>query len=167
MGFDEFVPVFGTNPCISPGGIAGFISTNAGIYSSAPPLWNEKTRSLTYTVSSAHFLSNGEVVSGSYDLVIKDAVAECLWGKNVEKGQATISVTSDKGVVEVSTSSFTSLGGWTKFSISGFHYSNPTFTIGFRNIPKVTIFCRRNKSTVKVVDPNPKCPIGYSTFIKK
>ena len=160
-GITEYVPAYGSTKCVVPGGLAGFVSSNAGIYSSQPPAWNPKAQSLDFKVTSAHFTSAGEIAKGSYDLLLREDVAKCLWGNNVSRGKASISVTSTDGEQNVEVTNVSSQSGWMKFSATGFHFSSPTISVKIANLPSYSITCLKGKSKKILTGKYPKCPAGY------
>ena len=81
------------NGCLkSSRGILGQVSTNATVYSISAPLWDAATDSLSFTVAAPSFDSDGEKKKGVYDLVLREDIAKCLWGKELSKTSAKIEI---------------------------------------------------------------------------
>lgn len=71
----------GDNVCYSSNDqIAGIVQTNATAYISGPPTFNRSESSLDYKVAGPHYLPDGTLNQGSYDLLIKKEVAQCVYG---------------------------------------------------------------------------------------
>lgn len=164
-------------------GIGGMVSTNATVYSSGPPEFNETTQSLDYKVAAPHFTSKGDVFRGYYNLKITAETARCIYNFKPIPMQATISVVSDAGEKIVGTTIVRSDDKWVELTAANFEFSSPTLRVKFsENISKVevpasvspapiptpkqvakksTIACVKGKLTKKISGANPKCPAGY------
>jgi hypothetical protein len=164
-------------------GIGGMVSTNATVYSSGPPVFNETTQSLDYKVAAPHFTSKGDVFRGYYNLKITAETARCIYNFKPIPMQATISVVSDAGEKVVGTTIVKSDDEWVELTAANFEFSSPTLRVKFsENISKVevatapsptpilvpstvakksTIVCVKGKLTKKISGVNPKCPAGY------
>ena len=68
----------GDTHCISSGEFNGVLSTNAPIYTSAPPTWNDSDKSLNFQVASSHLDASGNVFKGYYSLLMSESTATCL-----------------------------------------------------------------------------------------
>lgn len=168
--------------------VSGIVMTNATNYISGPPIFNTSTQTLDYKVAAPHFLPNGAVFKGTYDLLIDSQVARCLYGFSNAPVQASISVLSAEGVEQVSTTSVEEKNGWIHLFAQGFTFSNPTLRVKMTQAPLLTptesksepikvatpktknltknlqktISCKRGKSIKKITGQNPKCPSGYT-----
>jgi hypothetical protein len=162
---------FNQNP-----GLSGVVSTNSNFFISGPPEFNKSEDSLDYKVASPHFLPNGEVFKGTYNLVIKSEVARCLYGFTAAPVSASVSVVSSDGTSQVATSILGERNGWLYLTAAGFTFSSPTVRVKLtqpkaegepskssiaRVASKKSITCVKGKTTKKVTALNPKCPIGY------
>jgi hypothetical protein len=162
--------------CPSSFGIAGVISTNATAAETTPPTLDKATQTLKYRVAAPHLKENGDLNSGFYRLQLNPQVAKCIWGENLLGAKAEVSVVSDSGEVQVTTSTFVFNERAAIFEISGFHYSAGTINIKLvtpstvkaaavspKAAPskKLTISCVKGKLIKKVTGINPKCPAGY------
>jgi hypothetical protein len=133
--------------CLDKGNVNGIVSTNATVYDSAAPKWNEEDSSLSFRVGAAHHKSNGEVFQGYYALTMNQATANCYWGNSFNNAKATVSVIGQAGEQNVSTSSFTTSNGWVNFIASGFTFSVPTI--------KVKYVAQREAAPVPAPTPTP------------
>jgi hypothetical protein len=173
------------NKCIRDSkDLAGFVTTNAAVYSAGPPTFNQDTQSLDYKVISPHYTSKGDVAIGSYDLRIKSDVARCIYGFSKAPIQASISIVSEDGSIQTATETVNESDGWLSLSAKGFTYSSPTVKVKLSQqapVPAVTptptpsattkaptwaegsktISCVKGKTKKKVSGFNPKCPVGY------
>jgi hypothetical protein len=162
------------NGCLkSSRGILGQVSTNATVYSISAPLWDAATDSLSFTVAAPSFDSDGEKKKGVYDLVLREDIAKCLWGKELSKTSAKIEILNADGTSQVATTTFKLLNGYVYFRAAGFHYSVPKIKVSVIDAvptPKATsavskkmstITCVKGKLSKKVTAVNPKCPAGY------
>lgn len=167
--------------------VNGIVMTNATNYISGPPVFNSATQTLDYKVAAPHFLPNGEVFRGTYDLLISSTVARCLYGFSNAPIQATVSVVSADGVEQSSTTSVLEKDGWLHLSANGFTFSNPTLRVKMQQAPikfesatasatssvlsptikpatknlQKAISCKKGKSLKKITGVKPKCPPGY------
>ena len=160
-------------------GIGGMVSTNATVYSSGPPVFNEATQSLDYKVAAPHFTSKGDVFRGYYNLKITAETARCIYNFKPIPMQATISVVSDAGEKVVGTTIVKSDDEWVELTAANFEFSSPTLRVKFSEniskpepvispsaspvaiVKKSSITCVKGKLSKKVSGVNPKCPPGY------
>ena len=170
--------------------LAGVVSSNALLYTVAPPTFDAISRSLSYRIASTHLDASGEVNKGRFNLVLNKEVARCLWGIDAGKlADARIQVTYSDGKPIVGTSTMNVKGNWVYIDIENFSFSSPTFNIKaveeLRVTPtpspsptaslkpdlvvkpsasaskKSTISCIKGRIIKKITDVNPKCPAGY------
>ncbi len=159
--------------------LTGIVSTNATQYLNGPPIFNPGTQELEYRLAGPHFLPNGELSRGSYDLTIRSDFARCLYNITGNAFKAVISVVSENGASVNATTTILEKDGWMYLSARGFTFSNPTLKVKLvQDAPtpeptptpsataktvakKITITCIKGKVTKKVTSPNPKCPTGY------
>lgn len=167
--------------------VSGIVMTNATNYISGPPVFNKNSQTLDYKVAAPHFLPNGEVFRGTYDLLIDSKVARCLYGFSTAPIQATISVLSADGIEQSSTTSVAEKEGWMHLSANGFTFSNPTLRVKMQQAPmnlesspassatsvtaptvkpntkssQLVISCKKGKLIKKITGTKPKCPSGY------
>jgi hypothetical protein len=162
-------------------GIGGMVSTNATVYSSGPPAFNETTQSLDYKVAAPHFTSKGEVFRGYYNLKISAETARCIYGFKPIPMQATISVVNDAGENVVGTTIVRSDDEWVELTAANFEFSSPVLRVRLTDkidtvkpvveptfspsptatAKKLTITCAKGKTTKKVTAVKPRCPQGF------
>jgi hypothetical protein len=163
------------NGCLqSSKGILGQVSTNATVYSISAPLWDAATDSLSFTVAAPSFDSDGEKKKGVYDLVLREDIAMCLWGKDLAKSSAKIEILNSDGTSQVATTTFKLFNGFVYFRAAGFHYSVPKIKVSVVDLPvsstskaaatskkATSITCIKGKVSKKVTAIKPKCPAGF------
>jgi hypothetical protein len=156
------------------GKILGFVNTNATSYVSGPPTFNEQTQSLDYSVAAPHFAKDGSVFKGNYTIQLEANTARCMFGLQGSSFKATLSVTNDKGEVNVVTSIAREDKGWFNFQIAGFTFSAPKISLKLEqdlSKPAITspqpsqankkITCIKGKLVKTVSGSDPKCPTGF------
>lgn len=174
----------GTQKCLGDTkNLTGMVTTNADMYISAPPTFNEATQSLDYKVSSPHFDDTGKLNVGNYNLVLSSEAARCLYNFSKAPISATVSIVSADGTAQVATTTVNEKNGWLYLSANGFTYSAPTVRVKLTQeaekpvvtptptpsvskapiaVPKLlTISCVKGKITKKVTAVKPVCPSGY------
>jgi hypothetical protein len=126
-------------------------------------------------VSSPHFLPDGSVFKGKYNLVMRSDYARCLYGFTSAPVSASISILSADGSAQVATTVLGERDGWLYLSANNFTFSSPTLKVKLTQakeesqpqqtaaVPKVkkSITCVKGKISKKVSAVNPKCPSGY------
>lgn len=161
--FNSF-PTGQTGNCFtSTAQIQGVVTTNAMAYSRNPPTFANGY--LSYEVAGMHYLPGGSLALGTYNLVLADSVARCLYGFTNAPISASISVTENGGTENVATTSVADTGGWLYLSAGGFTFSDPVIKIklkqkGLSSTPS-TIVCTKDASVKHVRAINPRCPSGY------
>ena len=156
----------------------GVTSSNATLATDGPPIWDAKTATLNYRMAALPLLSDGSKFLGHYTLQIPIEVAQCFWGVDAPKAQATISVISEDGKEQVITAVASSNSEYFRFNVRGFHFSSPTIKMKLlttaANTPNPTptktsdpkklivkkIVCTKGK-TVKTLLNTSKCPSGF------
>jgi len=132
------IPVGPYLQCLSGSSqILGMVTTNSMTYQGEPPKY--KNGFLEYEVAGMHYLPGGEELAlGSYELIIKSSVAQCLYGLGKVPLSASVSVVNDKGKKTFATTTVGEKDGWLKLSAKGFTFS--------KKIIKVKITQKRNGS---------------------
>ncbi len=159
--------------------LGGIVSTNSSMYVASPPNYNKQQGTLEYKVASPHFMANGDVFKGEYDLWIRSDLARCIYGFSSAPVSASVSVVTSGGDNEVATSIMTERDGWMIFNVKNFTFSSPTIQVkltqnstptAFTNtqmksnttpMKSTSITCVKGKATKKVTAVSPKCPAGY------
>jgi hypothetical protein len=157
------------NPCLTnTTKVLGLVTTNATLYTGQAPSFQDGQ--LTYKVAGYHYLADDSLNLGTYDLIMRKDTARCLYNFGSAPISATVSVSSDKGVENVATTTFTEDENWDHFQAYGFTFSQPSISIKLtQEKPAVapgggakrTITCVKGKLTKKVSGTAPKCPAGY------
>lgn len=162
--------------------LKGIVTTNSNMFVALPPDFNREDQTLDYKVSSPHFLPDGSVFKGVYNLVMRSDYARCLYGFTNAPVSASISILSADGTSQVATTVLGEHDGWLYLSANNFTFSSPTLKIKLTQdggtpktsssastkntikpapIVKSLIVCVKGKTTKQVVAVNPKCPAGY------
>ena len=116
----------GTKRCLADTkSLTGIVTTNANMYISAPPTFNEVTKTLDYKVASPHEDPTGKLNVGSYNLVLSSEAARCLYNFTKAPVSATVSIVSADGNSQIATTSVSEKNGWLYLSANGFTYSAP------------------------------------------
>ncbi|CAN2220762.1 hypothetical protein MCEMRE182_01205 [Candidatus Nanopelagicaceae bacterium] len=158
----------------------GIVTTNSNYFLSGPPVFNKQEMALDYKVASPHFLPNGDVFKGIYNLAIRSNVARCLYGFSSAPVSATISIISADGTNQTATTVLSERNGWLYLTAAGFTFSSPIVRVALTQeaaplptpemttqasskmpVKKVTITCVAGKVKKKITSTNPKCPKGY------
>ena len=154
------------SPCMSANStILGLVTTNAMAYDGSPPAFINGF--LEYHVAGMHYLPDGSVASGTYDMIMADSVARCLYGFTNAPISATIAVTENSGVENVATTSVSDSGGWLHLGAYNFNFSDPVITMQLKQAPVakvrklVTLTCVKGPSKRIVRGVRPHCPTGY------
>jgi hypothetical protein len=158
--------------------LSGIVATNSNFFVAGPPTYNKAENSLDYKVASPHFLPNGEVFKGTYNLLMKSSVARCIYGFSDAPVSASVSIVAADGTAQVATTVLGEKNGWLYLTASGFTFSSPTVRVKLTQeattapaetiaavkpvaIKKSSITCVKGKTTKKITAVNPKCPTGY------
>lgn len=165
--------------CFSGNTIIGIVTTNSNAYIAGPPKFDGSE--LTYKVASPHYDSKGNVLVGTYDLLLRSDVARCLYGFSQAPVSASISIVYTDGASKTATTVVGEKNNWLYLSAKNFTYSQPTVKIKLQQLKpsevvkpveevktapvkapmKTTISCLKGKTVKKVTAVNPKCPAGY------
>lgn len=161
--------------------LTGIVTTNSNMFVAAPPDFNREDQTLDYKVSSPHFLPDGSVFKGVYNLVMRSDYARCLYKFTNAPVSASISILSADGTSQVATTVLGERDGWLFLSASNFTFSSPILKVKLTQeaapavtpkeaasptakIPasaKSTITCVKGKVKMKVTGLKPICPAGY------
>lgn len=153
--------------CTNPGSnIYGMLTTNSTFYNQNPPVFNRSSGTLDYKIAGLHYLPNGSVFEGVYDLAIQKATALCVFGLKDVPLSATVSVVGANGEVKVSVATMSEVKGWLHFHVDGFTFSSNQIKVKLmaKTTKPKTITCVKSsnkKITKKVTGLSPKCPSGY------
>ena len=159
-------------PCVKTPQLSGAISSNAAVMKPSQPKWNADTQSLEFRIASTHLDRDGKVAQGFYNLTVSEEVARCLWGENLSKARAEVTVVNQEGETKVFTTSYTIKSGYLNFQIYGFSYSVNTIQVrltgadkklstSVSTTPVAKITCVKGKQSVKVSVTKGRCPAGF------
>jgi hypothetical protein len=148
--------------------LLGLVTTNAMMYSGLPPSF-ENGR-LTYRVAGLHERPDGSTTRGTYDLIMRKSVAQCLYGLKDTPVSAEVSVISEDGTEQVATTSVAEHDGWITARATNFTFSSPRIEVTFKSPEPISIACVKwskavkgpKKVTITASDgATPRCPKGY------
>ena len=142
--------------------VDGIVTTNSMAYQPGPPALQNGF--FSYGVAGMHFNADGSLVLGTYDLDIRDSVAQCLYGFANAPISATVSVSeSSSGVENVATTTVQDQDGWLHVGAYGFEFSNPTISVKITQSSRLksSIVCVRNHVTKRITAFRPVCPRGF------
>lgn len=142
--------------------VDGIVTTNSMAYQPGPP--SLQGGFFSYGVAGMHYNADGSLVLGTYDLNIRDSVAECLYGFANAPISATVSVTESSSVTEnVATTTVQDNDGWLHVGAYGFEFSNPTISVKITQSSrfKSSIVCIRDHVRKRVTAFRPVCPRGF------
>lgn len=117
--------------CIRNGsGVTGVVSTNATLYAEGPPAYDSARGTLSYKVAAPHFLRDGVTpFAGYYGLLLREDIAECLYGAPDFTSSSTVTVSSESGAEKAATTTVSRTTGWFRFIASGYTHSAPTVNV--------------------------------------
>lgn len=170
--------------------VTGMVTSNAMITTPGPPQFDQKEQALTYQVAGPHFERDGKTLfRGTYDLIMRKDVAQCLYNFTNAPIKATISVISASGEEVVATEQIAerndSSGEWITLGKYGFTFSSPKLKVKLTQEKVATpstpsnpsaakpspakpikpsknaIVCVKGKVKKIVAGAKPKCPTGY------
>jgi hypothetical protein len=156
--------------------INGVLMTNATTYSAGPPVF--KSGTLTYQVAAPHLMSDGSVMKGQYNLVIRSEVARCIYGFSSAPVNAEVSVVNSNGEAQIATVIVGERNGWLYLKANNFEFSSPVIKVKLSQeadplatpapsasakpaVKTATITCIKGKTSKKVTAVKPKCPAGF------
>ena len=156
-------------PCVKKPHVSGVVASNASIMRPSPPRWNAEKQTLEFRIASPHLNQDGSVATGFYNLAVSQEVANCLWGGDVSKSRAEVSITSEAGEKKIFVAATSFSDGYINFQASGFTYSVNTISLKFVKNPATNpsikptspneIVCKKGNTVKKV--KSKKCPAGY------
>ena len=109
--------------------LSGLIFTNASVFSSGAPAFDAKEGTLDYKVAAPHLKPNGDLMAGTYDLVLNSTVARCLYGFTKAPIGAKISIINADGTNQVATTIISEKDGFFRMGAYGFGFSSPTIKV--------------------------------------
>ena len=158
--------------------ILGLVTTNAMAYEGMAPAFSGGF--FSYGVAGMHYLPDGSLALGTYDMIVADSVARCLYGFTNAPISATIAVSENGAAENVATTSVSDMNGWLHLAAYGFTFSHPTISVKLTQAaPAVsvkpvhsvakskrkTITCKKGTKVKRVTGISPRCPAGYKRKI--
>jgi hypothetical protein len=123
------------NPCLaSKSKLLGIVTTNATMYNGIVPAFSNGQ--LNYEVSGMHYLPDGSLSLGTYDLVMRSEVARCLYGFSKAPLNAKVSVVNNKGERSTATTVVGEKNGWLRLAAYGFTFSKKTIKVKLNQKPR-------------------------------
>ena len=117
--------------------LVGLVTSNSLWYTGNPPEFDGK--SLNYKVAALHYGPDGVTpFKGSYDLVVQDSAAKCLYGNNTLPDVATVEIVSANGNSTITSNTIIRQNGWLRLSVKGFTYSSPVIKVNLDTKPVAT-----------------------------
>ena len=167
------IPATGNACLTNTSAVLGVVSTNAMVYNSSFPAFSNGT--LSYQVAGMHYMTDGTLTNGIYDMVMSDSVAICMYKFTNAPISGSVSITSDSsGGQNVATTSVSDIGGWVHLAAYNFQFSNPVITVKLTQESqpsvivappaKTTITCvniKNKKLIKKITAVKPVCPSGF------
>lgn len=150
-------------------GFRAIISTNATVYAVELPQLDQND-SFKIQVGSPSTDASGNRKTGSYNLVIEETLAKCLWKRDILPTSIELSVTYTDGRIEVSTLSVEKRAGFLYLNSVGFGFSAPTLLFKLPKQSEVPQVIKQDSSTVVEVKPNVEAqssPLQVDASIKK
>ena len=164
-------------------GFSGLVTTNAAVYSDGPPTYTKSTGSLDYVVGAPHYDTKGEVLNGTYGLIMRSDVARCIYGFGTAPISAKIEIASENGTPSVAVTTISQNADWMRLFAAGFHYSTPQIKVKLtedKPAPAVSPTPQASAAPTAAASPKPavkkitcakgkikktitgtKCPSGY------
>ena len=105
----------------SSGGFGGFVASNSMFYEAAAPQY--KDGYLSYRIAGMHYLSDGSVAKGNFEMYLNKTFASCLYGVEKISPSAQVSVINEMGSQEVATVVTRESGDWIQLIASNFTFS--------------------------------------------
>jgi len=95
------------------------------------PEWSKGDEAVQMQTGGPHFLADGSLNTGLFQIQVPIAMAQCLWKVDLGKAvRATVQATyGSQGAEEIVTISEYVQKGYYVLIASGFHYSSPTFKV--------------------------------------
>lgn len=149
--------------------VDGIVTTNSMAYQPGPPIFSGEA--FSYDVAGMHYNAGGSVALGTYDLTLRDSVADCLYGFTSAPISATVTVTEGStGDQNAATTTVSDGSGWLHVGAYGFNFSDPTIKVKLtqisRHIKRVTITCLASKFIKRVIGVHPRCPLGFKNVVQ-
>lgn len=121
-------------------GDKGFTVESHNAPGAGMPFWDERTKSLNFSIQSPHYDSTGRPVVGYFRLWMPEAYLDCKWPKNSLSSAATIQVfiENEDGSYQNASTVVGRFDGQIRVEAYGFHFSAPTIKIVGVSRPVIT-----------------------------
>jgi hypothetical protein len=116
-------------------GLVGYVASNAMFYAQGAPTF--KDGFLSYSIAGMHYLSDGTVAKGNYELIIDKEFAKCVYGVQDLNPSATIQVINSEGIEEVAVATVTDQGDWLSLRASNFTFSEKEIRVSLQDKPQL------------------------------
>jgi hypothetical protein len=137
-----------TNKCLADKtSVLGMVTTNATLYNGIIPTFDSGY--LKYEVAGLHYLPDGTLNLGTYDLLMNSEVARCLYGFSRAPVSATVAVIGEDGQEKVATTLVSEKDGWLKLAAYGFTFSEKETITKFSGSTKS--LTSKQKAEIKAV----------------
>lgn len=140
--------------------LSGIVTTNSNMFIAEPPKFNRVDQTLDYKVASPHYLPDGTIFKGTYNLVMRSDYARCIYNYSSAPVSASVSVLSLNGTSQIATSTLYEKSGWLYLSANNFTFSSPTLKVKLTQKVKTQLISCTNGSKV-IKTSSSVCPKGY------
>ena len=125
------------------------------------PFWSKEDDSIEMQMGGPHFLADGSLNTGLFQIQVPVTMAQCLWGVDLGKAiKATVSATyADSGSSEVLVTTANIRSSYYVLTSSGFHYSSPLLKMKLQQDASGSI------PTVAPLDPPTPTPVVTTAAI--
>jgi hypothetical protein len=144
------------NSCQLPSGIYGVVGGNAMVIDESIPIWDQATQTLEFGVASPHYLANGQVARGFYEMQLNEQVAKCLWGTKLAPTNFNLSVVDENGQSKVAAATVAVQNGMVVFRATGFTYSSAKLKVSLKKL-----ICVKNGAAKIQAKKLTTCPKGW------
>jgi len=132
--------------------VTGLVLTNATQYFAGAPVYNQVTKSLDYKVAAPHLMSNNEVFKGSYELIIRSDVAQCIYGFSAGALEGSVSIVeSESGQAAGAVTSVSESDGWLRLTATGYTHSAPTIRVVLKEKSSASMRAKKSLSSKQIV----------------
>jgi hypothetical protein len=122
---------------VGKSGIQGLVATNAALYSSGAPLWDEKTKTLQYEVAAPRLRANRSGPNiGNYGLAMPASLFKCIYSVDQIPEFAEVSISYGDGrESNLASVSLKTVKDWVYLNADNFTFSAPTISVKLNDLP--------------------------------
>ncbi|MEI7550259.1 MAG: hypothetical protein WCJ91_07255 [Actinomycetes bacterium] len=133
------------------------------------PEWSKGDEAVQMQMGGPHFLADGTLNTGLFQIQVPISMAQCLWNVDLSKAvRATVQATyGSQGATEVVTTSEYVQKGYYVLTTAGFHYSSPTLKVKLKQDASGKVLAEAPVDVIS--EPEPiltAAPTGVATTIK-